>query len=288
MLVIKVKDSFTDASLPTLERDPLLSGDNNLVKFLFDAAFPFSYAGGNPVNNQLVRDVSETANGKFNLSTGQVVTYSGNGFDFSSLTATTSGSDNCNVQAPAGVWSGIQADQVFLVCIYIKTPAESDWNTVPTIFPFFAGSETGYQLEADPITISQGLSGGIKAISFRRQTAINAQELLELNASNHYGKFTQVAYWRTSAGTGCRLKSPDAVTSKTGAVGSLNTANFSTAFARFGVAPPFTNFAMPEHQKARNFKLYRGFIENLALSGRNPVDVLDADFDRVVARNVFS
>jgi hypothetical protein len=54
---------------------------------------------------------------------------------------------------------------------------------------------------------------------------------------------------------------------------------------------PLANWHLPLNAaelNARKFRIYRGFIEALQLSGRNPDTVLDADWDRTVSRNVFS
>lgn len=288
MLLLKIDGEFSDPSLPVIVRDPLLMGDNTGVRCLFDLAFPYSYQGGIPTQDSLIRDIAGQNDCKFNLPAGQSVGFVGNGFDFSTLTADTHPRDNCNIEAPTGVWSTISVAQEFLVCFYLKLPTDADWNTDPNLFPFFLGSEQGYQLEADPITIAQAGSAGTKVVTFRRQTALNAQVNTQVNAVGHFGKFTQVAYWRTSSGVSARLKSIDATTITNTPAGPANTLDFSGCRGLFGVVPPFTLFSIANHRTARNFKLYRGFIEDLSLSGRDPTTVLDADFARVVARDVFS
>jgi len=288
MLLLKIDGEFTDPSLPVIVRDPLLMGDNDGVRWLFDLAFPYSYAGNLPAQDALIRDVSGHSNGKFNLSLGQSVGFNGNGFDFSTLVATSSGNDNCNVEAPAGVWSSISEDQYFMVCFYVQLTSEDDWNVDSNLFPIFGGSELGYQVEADPLTIAQSSSTGVKVMSFRRQTGINTQLNTQVNPAAHFGKFTQIAFWRTAAGVSARLKSIDATTITNAAVGAANSLDLAPCRARYGIVPPFTNFSIANHRTAKNFKLYRGFIEDLSLSERDPASVLDADFARVVSRDVFS
>jgi hypothetical protein len=54
---------------------------------------------------------------------------------------------------------------------------------------------------------------------------------------------------------------------------------------------PLANWHLPLNAaelNARKFRIYRSFIEALQLSGRDPEAVLDADWARTVARNVFS
>lgn len=291
MLVIQSPSISTRPGLQKLRRDPLLSGDNDGVRFLFDAAFPWCYAGGAPANGALVRDIAEKADGQFVLSSGQTVGFSGNGFDFSTLTiAENAVGDENHVKAPASVWADIAAQQYFLFCIYVKMPVESDFNTSSGIYPFFASSnsDAGFQSVADPLTVAQRYQSGLKRIDFRRQTGINAASQLTVDPTNHYGKFCQIAYWRNASGAGARVKSSGGTTSTTGAVGDNNSENISACEPRFGSVAPFTFYAGEAHRKARNYRLYRGFIENLARSGRDPQAVLDADYDRTVARGVFT
>ncbi|MFN4238548.1 MAG: hypothetical protein ACK4FZ_15150 [Vogesella sp.] len=288
MLVLKVDGSFSDAALPTLRRDPLLYGAGDGVRFLFDAAFPFSYAGGVPTNGVAIKDVAERSNGSFVLAAGETVGFNGNGFDFALMTAV-SGQSPSHVLAPASVWADIAAQQYFLLCMYMRLPAQADWNAEASILPFFASSNNsnGYNAVADPITVA--FSTGSKSIGFRRQTAVGAQvDTGVIPAAGHYGQVVQVAYWRNAAGVGARIKGSAGAILTTGAVGAANAADITACQPRFGSVQPFTNYAMATHRTCRKYRMYRGFIENLARSGRDPVAVLDADYERTAARGVFA
>jgi len=288
MLVFRTSSISNNPNLETLKRDQLLAGDNAGVRFLFDTAFSFSYGGGSPANGAKMGDVSEHADGSFVLSNGQAVGYSGKGFDLSTVTGITSDTSQAHVLAPGGIWSGIAAAQEFIVCAYLRLPAEVDWNTEASILAFFASSANGngYGAVADPLTI--GLRATAKSISFRRQTAVGAQVELTCSPEGHYGKVAQVAFWRNAAGTGARIKSVGGLTQATGVAGALNVADIAACQPRFGNAVAFNYANLPGHRAGRKYRLYRGFIENLAVSGRDPVAVLDADYARTVARGVFS
>lgn len=288
MLVMRVDGQFTDNTLETLERDPLLSGDNDGVRFLFDAAFPFSYSGGAPTNGKAVNDVAEHNNGSFVLAGGETVAFNGNGFDLSAMTAVTGRSD-AHVIAPAAVWADIQAQQRFMVCAYMRLPSEADWNVEASILPFFAsssGASSGYNTVPDPITLLFSVTG--KSLRSRRQTAIGTQNELSVTPTGNYGQVCQVAYWRNDAGVGLRIRGEAATQLATGAVGADNTADCSACQPRWGSVYPFTNYALASHQTGRKYRMYRGFIENLHRSGRDPVAVLDADYARTMSRGVFS
>lgn len=288
MLVFKTSSISDNPNLETLKRDQLLSGDNTGVRFLFDSAFGFSYAGGAPANGVKVGDVAEHADGSFVLSSGQAVAYNGNGFDLSTLTGITGYTSQAHVLAPGGVWSGIAAAQQFIVCAYLRLPAEVDWNTESSILTFFASSLSGngYGAVADPLTI--GFRAAAKSISFRRQTAVGAQIELTCVPDGHYGKLAQVAFWRNAAGTGARIKSAGGLTQAVGVAGALNVADIAACQPRFGNSIPFNSANLTGHRAGRKYRLFRGFVENLAVSGRDPVAVLDADYARTIARGVFS
>lgn len=283
-----------DNSLPIAVRDALLTGSNGGVRFLFDTAFGWCYPGGPltgraaagaPANGAAIGDISEHANGSFALAAGQAVAYAGGGFDFSTLTAAGGSSDPLrlnHIKGPGSVWAGIQAAQQFAVMAYLKLPTALDWTTVTDIFPIFASSAGGYLGEADPLTLNFANGGLVQA---RRQTSIGVKDQLEVSAALHHGLNTQILFWRTATETGLRLKSTAGTTLITGAAGALNTADSSALQPRFGIPGPFTTFTFASHRTARNFRLYRGGIENLALSARAPaVAIGDADWTRVQAR----
>lgn len=290
MLVLKLNTATTDTSLPILRPDTLLDGDNDGVRFLFDLGSTAGWPGGAPANGAAITDIAGHANGSFQLTSGQSVPYAGGGFDFTGLTA-----DACDIVIPASAAASIYGNgsdnQYFLACLYVKLPSLSDWNQTATIAPFiqFNANVNGYTQGPDLITVSQGFSSPNRTLNFRRQTNGSStvdQLSLTVPAGDH-SQVAQIAFWRDGIEQRGRLKTALNTTLTTvGAVGSNNSGNFASSAGHVGVGTGF--WAFPNHANANNWRLYRGWIENLRLSGRNSVAVLDADWSRVVARNAFS
>lgn len=290
MYIINLPDTLTDTSLPTLQRDQLLDGAGGGVRFLFDLAFPFSWpTQAAPADGDTIVDVVELANGVFVKDASETIAYNGRGFDFSTMTSTSNTVENDHVRMPTSVWADINTTQYFLLCAYLRLPSNADWNTSATLLPFFAsGVSGGYTAEVDPITLAF-MAGNI--ITARRQTSVGAGTILSTAALGvgYQGAFAQVAFWRNATGCALRVQSAAGAVTVTAAAGANNTADFSAVQGKFGIVPPFTQFGTsPEHRTGRNFRLYRGFVENLATSGRDPATVLAADWARVVARGVFT
>jgi hypothetical protein len=262
--------------LPEVRHDAsILPGDNGGVRFAFDLAFPYSWPTmGLGTNGALVRDTAEVGDGSLQR-TGSGTVYSGGGFKYASLT----GGDDF-VQAPSGCLSSIWADsQFFLVCGWYLMPTQSNWRTGSGVNSFFHTSVDAYTAGADLVTLGESINNQITA---RRQTnGSSTIETINLTAnSNIWGQVCQVGYWRNAAGTGLRVRSALGQLLGTGAVGANNTGNFSATQPKWGATPAFNSFV--------NGGLYRGFIEDLRLSTRNPIETLDKDFTGVMERVVFS
>lgn len=285
-IVIKTPGISTAPGLETLLRDPLLEGAGAGVRFLFDLASALSWPSqGNPVNGSPIGDVAEVANGAFLAQTGET-TFAGGGFDFTAVTA-----DPAAIVGPAGRLAGIHAGgQKFMVCLYAKLPSAADWNTAALIAPFFSttASAGGYPGEADMLTIAQN-SGG--SLSFRRQldgagTIVNKSVAVQ---PGDYGQLAQIAYYRTAAGGFGLLRTAAGIQITSADASANNTGDFSQKQPRFGVVGSFNDLVnQAPHRAAANYRLFRGFVEDLALSGRDPSTVLAADWDRVQARGAFS
>lgn len=303
--ILRLPISVSGSSLATACRDALLTGAaNNGVRFIADLSFGYCYPGGafegrpspsSPANNAVVYDVADTANGSVKLISGNTINYSGGGFDFGSITK----KDNY-LEIPASVAADIYtsyggASQQFLACMYIKLPTSANWNTSSSVLPMlhFAGTGTAtYQNTSDLVAIAQGANGTLQG---RRQTGAGAASTASITLdSGDYGLVTQVAYWRNASGVGIRIKNSNGTKITTAAVGSNNTQDFSGKTGIAGVSGGFwavdgNNVLNGAGQTgAKNFRLYRLFVENLARSGRSPLTVLDADYARVAARSVFS
>lgn len=290
MLVIKLNKATTDTSIAVLKDDALLDNDSGGVRFLFDLAPAVWTSGANPANGNAIQDLAEQSNGSFVLRSGQSVTYAGGGFDFGAIT-----DDESYISIPASVaasiWGNGSDNQYFLACLYVKLPISSNWNINAVLAPFlqFNNNVNGYQSGPDLITIAQK-SGGV--LSFRRQTdgtTGNIERTIVVPAGD-YGQFAQIACWRTATEYRGRLRTAANTTlSTSAATGANNTGNFSTQAGQAGIGKGlWTPATTADHRSAAKFRLHRGFIENLNLSGRDPQTVLDADWTRVVARQAFS
>jgi hypothetical protein len=276
-VVIKSGTPTTASGLSEFRRDPILSGDQGGVKFMFDLSFPWCHPGDDPSDSDVIRDISGTGNGDFDLIAGQSVTFAGGGFDFALLS-----DEPSVVRGPAGCLASIDAgNQYFMVVGWEKMPISGDWNTAAGIAPSFcttAGASGYVTPEADMLTVAQTNTPQFAA---RRQTD-GASTVVALNQTaltNYYGQVCQWAFWRNADGIGFRLKSALGTTLLTGAVGSANSGDFSSKQPQWGVPGSFNNLgSLAEHRNAANKRLYRGWVENLEESERSPLVVLDADW----------
>lgn len=283
-LLLKSPAAASGAGL-TNYKDPLLVPG---VNFLFDLAGSLGYPKqAAPLTADPIVDISGNGNGSVNIAAGQTVAYSGRGFDFTGMTA-----DPGIILAPVGdlasIWNA--ANDYFMVAFYAKLPASGDWNTDATLASMFCAtaSASGYSTpEVDLLTIAQNNGPNM---TFRRQTNGAATvDTLNVSPALHYGSLTQVAFWRNPSGQGARLKSSGGTTVSTGSVSTNNTGDFSAKQARFGVCESFNDLVTKvPHRNAAKYRLYRGWIEDLSVSGRDPITVLDADYARTIARAVFS
>ncbi|RWC04210.1 MAG: hypothetical protein EOQ56_04295 [Mesorhizobium sp.] len=285
MFVTQIGEVSASATTP-LYRDPLIRG--GAVKFAFDLSFNYSWPGAaTPLDGAVIYDMSDNGNGEVDIIAGQSVAYAGGGFDFNGLT-----NDPVVVKAPVGclasIWGdGIVDTQHFLVSGIMKFPSSSDWNTISTIAPLFCTSTNLYTTEADMVTISYR---DATRLSARRQTngSSTVNELTITATANIFGQVGQWGYWRTAAGTGLRIKTALGELIATGAAGVQNTGDFSAKQPRWGI-PEASNRLIDTtaHRNTHKTRLYSGFVEDLA-SGRTPIDVLDEEWARQVARGDFS
>lgn len=285
-LVTKLSGVCADTTLPILRRDRVLENDNGGIKFLYDLAFPPSYSGGNPVAGSVISDISESSlDAVWDIVDGESVNYSLNGFDLSSLTKVGS-----VFEVPSSVAESVHnsVNDYFLLCIYVKLPTEMEWNTEASIAPFLQFSDGAY-IDGQPelIVLSFMMSG---IISARRQTSVGSAEAI--NVTPQYGEFAQISFWRDANGQGLRVKQVTADTSSTLPVGQNNTADFGSLTCKVGIPVGFNSdyyggSLKPGATNAFNMKIYRGFFENLEISGRSPLEVMDDDWDRTIARDVF-
>ena len=291
-ILIKSATVSTATGLEKFRRDAILKGDSGGVRYLFDLPSPAGWPGQTgPVDGNTIPNLATTTglmtlgDGDFDIIAGQSAAFAGGGFSFSGLTA-----EPANVQGPANALASIAAaaNDYFLVVAYLKFPASGDWNTNAVLAPFFCTTDgvSGYATpEADLLTIGMANTPGVSA---RRQTDGGTTVVgtaITANMSKFYGQVVQVGYWRNAAGVGLRMKSTVGEETTTGAVGSNNSGDFSAKRPKWGVPESFNNLAsLTTHRNTHKTRLYRGWIEDLTISGRTPTTVLDADWTNVQAR----
>lgn len=292
MFILKTDRATTDTSLPILKRDTLLENDNGGVLWLADMASRYSYPTlAAPVNGTAVNNMDESVNdGSILIQSGDAISYAGGGLDFSAVTK--AGNHLVGpASAAASIWGS--TNQYFLVCAYLKLPTQANWNAESTIFDMltFCNSSQTYQSGAELVIFAQSSS---QAISIRRQTgAATADALTLVPAAADYGSVAQIAFWRNASGQRARLKTANGTVLSSAAVNANNTQDFSALTPKLGVPPGFKGVAgeillASEVNAKTGLRVYRTFIENLEISGRDPATVLDADYARTVGRGVFS
>lgn len=289
---LRVPEATGDTTKPVVYRDPILNDqENDGVRFLWDAGFGFSYpagpytgraAPGNPVNGAVIGDITERANGEFQLLGGSV-TYSGGGFDVSSSTKNGTG-----VLAPAAVnadiWTAYGGvSQEYLAFGYFKTPSAANWDGVAS----FMGDKAYTTGNASMASVHWvGVDGRIGAY---RQTASNTVESTGwvVSSTNSYSQLVQIAVWRNASGQGLRLQSANETVLQTLSRGSQNTQDFSASRFGWGRAAAFGPNDTT-HALWTGVRAYRGGIINLARWNVDPATLLAADWQRVVARGDFT
>lgn len=284
------------AANPRFRRDQMLDDDaNNGVRFLFDLGFPFSYPGGPiesrpaaaaPINGSTIHDVAEIENGSF-VTSSSGTAYAGRGFDFSAVT------DRYHeLRAPASALASViaSASQHFAVCFYAKLPTLADWFSGTGIIPLFCtnGNTQGYAGAPDLVTI--GLRSGGQIQAARSTTAVGTAETRTLTIPEGMaGRVSQVLYYRNGSTTELRIRNAGGTLSAAAASGAPTALDLSACQGRWGVCQALWDFSSkPSLATAKKWRLYRGFVENLEVSGRNPTAVADSDYQRVIARGVFS
>lgn len=278
----------TDTSLRLTERDELQWGVPDGSVRLFDIAMPYSFpAQSAPVDDSLIRDPARAGGtGLINIPAGESLGFAGGGLDFAGVDAVPTG-----VFLPGGI-EDIVAEQEFLQCMYVKLPPIGEWPAAASISQMIAGDSValpgnpaGETQLATIVMVTQDTSATRPRIWFRRQTALGqnfnslffgSTETIPLD------ELVQLSCWRKDGVFYGRIRSSGLDVTKSVAAAANNTANLTGRTVCMG-RTSISNAAYPSYHT-----LYRGFIENLAASGRDPAAVLDEDWARTVARVVFS
>ncbi|AYO76430.1 hypothetical protein [Sphingobium yanoikuyae] len=310
---LKATGVAEDVTRPKRWRDATLKDvPNDGVRFMFDLAFPWSYPGGdpatrpaagNPSNGAIIYDMTEHANGRLDqiaASGGALVTYAGGGFDYTGTENPLTGGAGTTASAkgviiPASVLADIfaaygGASQHYLLCMYVKLASKANMDNTQAGLITIA-SDDAYN--AAPSMINLGFQLGavnVGRLQVRRQTGAGTVETsMTVKADDgDFGTICQIAAWRNAAGQGLRLRSLTSglpAKTATAALGPNNSQDFSAKSFAMGRTGAFSSNA---GDMFNGFRLYRGFIENLARSGRDPLAVLDADYATVQARGDFA
>lgn len=277
--------AVTDLSIPVLKRDNLLTTDiNGGVRFLMDLYNAYCYnADTAPSNGKTFKDMANvSADGTINV-TGGSLSHAGNGIDFTAVT-----SRGC-LSMPASVSANLWDDQEFVICAYYKLPA------VPAVVGGSASTTlitsqaaNGDHYGASPeLVMSNFNTATLGRIAVNRITALNTTETRQLDFTTHAGLVTQLGVYRTASGWGARLKSSAGTTLGTGtSPNAKNTLDFSAKGIHFG---PSGAFGIKDPYAAKtDLRLFRAWVENLHISLRDPIAVLDQDYSETIARNVYS
>lgn len=187
----------------------------------------------------------------------------------------------------------LPSPQYFLWCAYMVLPAAADWNTSSQNagrMPMFCVADT---TQADNLLIVYQTNTGKLRFS-RDLVSTSVSRIIDLTpAADQFGALCQVAYWRNGTEVGARIKRVAA-----GAADNVATQptyepavdNFAARRPRWGIdgAYGYTGAAWNTARAASaKWKLARGWIEALNVTGRNVADVLDRDYALTLARGVY-
>tara|TARA_R110002153_G_C13305524_1_gene496004 strand:+ start:1527 stop:2405 length:879 start_codon:yes stop_codon:yes gene_type:complete len=287
---LRVPVATGDTTKEIAVRDDLITGDNGGVLFCADLAFGYSYPAGTlprpaptaPASGAVIRDMTSKGNNAAAGSLGNV-SYAGGGFDFTGIGFTETG-----IVIPGEVSTQLFTNQEFLFCSYFKLPPKADWNPGPSISGMIAStplSTQTYQTQPEIFIVSQAGTAG--QLDLRVQKAINSILNVGLTIPDGQGFYDdqvcQIAVWAQGGSAKIRIKNINSTLIASGSF-TVNSADYSGNTIRVGGSP--SGFGSTG-SKTKN-RVYRAFVEDLSVSGRNPETVLNADFDRVISRGVFS
>lgn len=298
MYILKSNISTNDETKQVLYRDELINNDNAGVKHLFDFGFGWSYPAGDlprsetqdPSDGDTVRDVSKNENnGVFEIPSGVSMTHVGGGILLDgeySLTGnifSMSAVDNC--------LSDFSESTSYINCMYVKLPSSEDMPDYgSSIVPLFSAADQGTNYSSSGelclmALASKSEDGSYSTITSRLQRSLGTVTSLTVQIPSDSDAFdnevVQIATYVKDGVANLSVKSESlellASSSFTGNSEDItdNQLCYGTSRGRFsgtGVA----------------YKVYRGFFENLDVSGRDPETVLSDDYDRTISRGVFS
>ena len=271
--------------LPFLEKDGLLYGAKDANQ-LFDVARPDCFPRqAAAANGESVLNLSRLGSaGRIAAGSNVVLGFNGRGIDLEGVTTVPAG-----VVLPGNPLASMNQAQNFLLCGYFKIPTIAQWITGKGASQAIVGDATvvgnaNNQKQLLRIElVSDGTDDSRARIWFRRQTAIGQvfDDLTFDAADVPHGEVAQLAMWRTADGVFAQIRSASKRAMRSRARGANNSVDLSDCqpiFGRTGVTTVQTS----------HHRVYRGFFEDLAVSGRNPITVLDDDWARVTRQNLYS
>lgn len=298
--VLQTQIQTNDPALKEAVRDKLLEDSNGGVVQLFNFGFPWSYPAGDlprpaptdPVNGDLIRDVTESGNDANVLASTSpsLFNYAGGGA-FTSTEIQSGTTHNYALVNTTGNLSGFTQTTQYLIVAYMKLASTENFRpngeSISAYISACNSNSVNYSNGTELVLFgTTPLNGsGVGALTARFQNALGSVDRVDIELPTGVGLYdddiVQVALWYDGSNAYMRVKSElfeqtESVphTGNTLDV-SGNSVKFDTSSGQFG------GTSVPH-------KLYRCALENLTVSGRNPITVLDADFARTISRGVFS
>lgn len=292
-LTFKTNRLATDPAAEVRRRDNLLIGAGGGDLFLGEFGLDYCYDQTNPAPNaKAVVSANESGNNAAMAVSSGSVAYTGHMLDFTGVTAAGGGYLQLPASVSASIWGAGAGLQYFLAMFYAKLPTAAEWvgstGAADAIGPLlsFATETNGFQGGADLLTI--GMTRFSTLVAYRQRSLVALDSLSVQPAEGDYGSICQLAFWRNAAGQGFRIKklgSGASAVLTTAAVGAVNGQDFSARGPRLGISTAFWYPTLNNsHATAKKFKVTRPYFENLQTSGRDPVTVIDADWNRMLAR----
>lgn len=222
---------------------------------------------------------SITANNPANLAA-----YTGRMFDFSVVEIR-----NSVIRLPEAITARLAAlaNQHWMQVLYARLPAQADWNaTGLRPFSCFSTALNGLSGDADLLTIGQAAqSGNPRLRAFRMTTGPGTGVQVQLQPqAGAYGEVCQIAWWRNGDGEHLSLRSPVGRQMVSVALGAPTSVDLSGKYPQIGIT---NSFWQNPPGPAGDFAIARGWFEDLEMSGRDPIGVLDADWARTMERGAF-
>lgn len=288
-LVTKLNESFGDTTLPQIRRDDFLSGDNNGVLFLGDFSDAFSWRGGTstPTNGAVLYDIAEKNDATLAEFTNDGENIAGGGLDFAFDGVFPYGAARGVVELPAAIsntiWNGGGTDEHnYAITMYAKFLDASWWDTDNSIEQFM-GSNVPYNI-GDAWILAALQSGTNGDLSVRRDTGASSQNSASDATGGRFrdnvsNAITQVVVHTYGDTLSWRYKTATTTVSGGGEALQTITHDYSSSKLLFG----HTSTAFGGNPRPLK-RLYRMAVEDLTTSGRDPIAVADADWNRVISR----